>query len=115
MKFPIILNGVEKLVDGTSASTPVRFFFLCSSSNSRLTANIQVVAAIIALLNDYRISNGRPTLGWLNPWLYSRALPGLNDVTSGSNPGCNTQGFEAITGWDPVRSTSYYFFSFDAD
>ena len=37
-------------------------------------------------------------------WLYSRALPGLNDVTSGSNPGCNTQGFPAITGWDPVRS-----------
>ena len=27
MKFPIVLNGVEKLVNGTSASTPVSFFF----------------------------------------------------------------------------------------
>ncbi|KAF8258774.1 hypothetical protein EI94DRAFT_1814614 [Lactarius quietus] len=26
----------------------------------------------------------------------------MNDITSGSNPGCNTPGFSAIGGWDPV-------------
>ncbi|KAF8265081.1 peptidase S8/S53 domain-containing protein [Lactarius quietus] len=26
----------------------------------------------------------------------------LNDITSGSNPGCNTNGFSAGVGWDPV-------------
>ncbi|KAH8984337.1 hypothetical protein EDB92DRAFT_1763589, partial [Lactarius akahatsu] len=51
------------------------------------------VAAVISLLNDYRISHGKKLLGFLNPWLYSdgRACP--NDITSGSNLGCNTPGF----------------------
>merc|ERR1711865_772799 len=26
----------------------------------------------------------------------------FNDVTKGSNPGCDTQGFPAAKGWDPV-------------
>ncbi|KAH9035171.1 subtilisin-like protein [Lactarius deliciosus] len=30
------------------------------------------------------------------------AVEGLNDITSGSNPGCNTDGFSAVPGWDPV-------------
>ncbi|KAH9015098.1 subtilisin-like protein [Lactarius pseudohatsudake] len=59
-------------------------------------------AGIISLLNDYRISIGRPPLGFLNVWLYGICLGGLNDITSGSNPGCNTNGFSAVPGWDPV-------------
>ncbi|KAH9035142.1 subtilisin-like protein [Lactarius deliciosus] len=53
---------------------------------------------IISLLNDYRISNGKAPLGFLNIWLYGICLGGLNDITSGSNPGCNTDGFSAIPG-----------------
>ncbi|KAH9161763.1 subtilisin-like protein [Lactarius sanguifluus] len=83
LEFPIILDSNVDLVSGTSASTPV-------------------VAGIISLLNDYLISQGRPPLGFLNPWLYGVGLSGLNDITSGSNPGCNTDGFPAIIGWDPV-------------
>ncbi|KAJ7245337.1 family S53 protease-like protein [Mycena rebaudengoi] len=42
-------------------------------------------------------------LGFLNPFLYSAAgRAALNDVTSGTNPGCNTNGFSARVGWDPV-------------
>ena len=26
----------------------------------------------------------------------------FNDVTKGDNPGCNTRGFPATKGWDPV-------------
>jgi tripeptidyl-peptidase-1 len=26
----------------------------------------------------------------------------FNDITSGNNPGCNTNGFSASKGWDPV-------------
>ncbi|KAH8993819.1 subtilisin-like protein [Lactarius hatsudake] len=63
---------------------------------------VPTAAGIISLLNDYRISIGRPPLGFLNIWLYSLCLPGLNDITSGSNPGCNTDGFSAVPGWDPV-------------
>jgi len=25
-----------------------------------------------------------------------------DDITSGSNPGCGTAGFSAVSGWDPV-------------
>ncbi|KAF8266337.1 peptidase S8/S53 domain-containing protein [Lactarius quietus] len=45
---------------------------------------------------------GKPPLGFLNPWLYGGGLAGLNDITSGSNPGCGTNGFPAIVEWDPV-------------
>ncbi|KAH9164752.1 subtilisin-like protein [Lactarius sanguifluus] len=83
MDFVIILDDELKLVDGTSCSVPV-------------------IAGIISLLNDYQLSKNRPVLGFLNPWLYSTASQGFNDITSGSNPGCDTDGFSAVPGWDPV-------------
>ncbi|KAF8262584.1 subtilisin-like protein [Lactarius quietus] len=81
--FRVFLNGIEGPDAGTSGATPI-------------------FAGIISLLNDYRISNGMPPLGFLNPWLYSGGFTGLNDITRGSNPGCGTGGFAAIVGWDPV-------------
>ncbi|KAH9029489.1 subtilisin-like protein [Lactarius pseudohatsudake] len=83
MDFRIILNTRATEIHGTSCSTPT-------------------AAGIISLLNDYRISNGRAPLGFLNVLLYGRCLGGLVDITSGSNPGCNTDGFSAVPGWDPV-------------
>ncbi|OBR08159.1 Pro-kumamolisin [Colletotrichum higginsianum IMI 349063] len=79
--FPVVWNGTSHLLDGTSASAPT-------------------FAAIIALINDALLAEGRPSLGFLNPWLYSSALPGLRDVTIGSNRGCGTMGFPAVEGWD---------------
>ncbi|KAH9021457.1 subtilisin-like protein [Lactarius pseudohatsudake] len=72
-------------VDGTSCAVPI-------------------AAGIVSLLNDYRLSKGRPPLGFLNYWLYDYDIAdlGLNDITYGSNPGCYTDGFSADTGWDPV-------------
>ena len=66
---------------------------------------LQIMAGVISLLNDYQLSRGKPPLGFLNPWLYGQGRAGLNDIKSGSNPGCNTDGFTAIRGWDPVRPT----------
>ncbi|KAH9173729.1 peptidase S8/S53 domain-containing protein [Lactarius sanguifluus] len=83
MRIPFFYRGREIIGRGTSCSTPI-------------------VAGIISLLNDHRLSQGRPPLGFLNPWLYDGGLNGLNDIVSGSNPGCNTDGFSAIAGWDPV-------------
>ena len=62
----------------------------------------QVFAAVVSLLNDARIAAGLSTLGFLNPWLYAKGLEGLNDIIGGNNPGCGTDGFEAVEGWDPV-------------
>ncbi|KAH8992326.1 subtilisin-like protein [Lactarius hatsudake] len=65
---------------------------------------VPIAAGIVSLLNDYRLSKGETPLGFLNFWLYGDGISdlGLNDVTSGSNPGCNTDGFSSSTGWDPV-------------
>jgi len=75
----------------------------CPSTNILLTASVQTVAGIIALLNDFMISEGKSPLGFLNPFLYGDGLEGLNDIRSGSNPGCGTDGFTADLGWDAVR------------
>lgn len=79
----IVVNGTPGTVDGTSCSSPI-------------------FASVIALLNDRLIAAGKPTLGFLNPFLYSTGASALNDVTTGDNPGCGTNGFPATTGWDPV-------------
>jgi tripeptidyl-peptidase-1 len=76
-----VWNGTTKVVDGTSASAPI-------------------FAAIVALLNDALLAQGKPTLGFLNPWLYSVGFKGFVDVTEGSTKGCGTSGFPAMTGWD---------------
>ena len=60
-------------------------------------------ASVVSLLNDRLAAAGKSALGFLNPLLYSDAgRAALNDVTSGSNPGCFSNGFPAKTGWDPV-------------
>jgi tripeptidyl-peptidase-1 len=80
--LPIINAGVVTGVAGTSCSSPV-------------------FAATIGLLNDLLFAKGKAPLGFLNPWLY--ANPGMfNDITTGNNGGCNTNGFSAKAGWDPV-------------
>jgi tripeptidyl-peptidase I len=67
------------------------------------------VAGLISLLNDYRLSMGKPPLGFLNIWLYGDARLGFNDIKDGSNPGCGTEGFSAVPGWDPVRPSMLEF------
>ena len=97
--FRVIDQGMDKGYRGTSCAAP--------------TFN-----GIIALLNSARVSSGLPTLGFLNPWIYSIGRFGLNDITSGASTGCNGLGrfnsgangspviagasWEAASGWDPV-------------
>ncbi|KAF8263762.1 peptidase S8/S53 domain-containing protein [Lactarius quietus] len=83
LNFPFIMHNELFIADGTSFATPT-------------------TAGIISLLNDYLLSTDRPPLGFLNPLLYGPLRLAMNDITYGSNPGCNTPGFDAIPGWDPV-------------
>lgn len=82
--FNVIKNGKDELLDGTSCASPT-------------------FASVVALVNDKLISAGQAPLGFLNPFLYSNPSA-LNDITSGDNPGCNTNGFPAASGWDPVST-----------
>ncbi|KAF8912397.1 peptidase S8/S53 domain-containing protein [Mucidula mucida] len=80
--FLIVLNETVGSIDGTSASSPT-------------------AAGVISLVNDYLLSTNRAPLGFLNPLIYKNAWA-FNDITNGTNPGCGTDGFSAMAGWDPV-------------
>ncbi|CDO74350.1 hypothetical protein BN946_scf184645.g6 [Trametes cinnabarina] len=79
----IVVGGGTGLVVGTSCSSPI-------------------FASVVALLNDGLATAGKPLLGFLNLFLYSTGALALNDITTGNNPGCNTNGFPARARWDPV-------------
>lgn len=60
-----------------------------------------IFSSAVALINDQLIAAGKSPLGFLNPLIY-QSPSAFNDITSGSNPGCNTNGFPTASGWDPV-------------
>src|SRR3569833_142248 len=65
------------------------------------SASAPIVAPLITLLNEERLEAGKGPIGFLNPTLYAHPEM-LNDITSGNNPGCGTDGFHTAPGWDPV-------------
>jgi len=86
-----VIGGQTYQVSGTSAASPV-------------------FAGMISLINGLRLSQGKSSLGFINPSLYSNAAD-FHDITSGTNnccagaPGsatCCKYGFTATTGWDPT-------------
>ena len=101
-------------MDGTTCSVTVRHSLLPATStpchlfsSTQLNTNFQTVAGMVSLLNDFLISHDREPLGELNALLYllnNQENEGINDVITGNNPGCGTDGFNATTGWDPVRA-----------
>jgi len=82
--YVVIVDGAFTLVYGTSASAPV-------------------VGSMITLINDALLAHGKSTVGFINPMIYDpRFACAFHDITTGSNPGCGTNGFPAAEGWDPV-------------
>ncbi|ORY68727.1 peptidase S8/S53 domain-containing protein [Pseudomassariella vexata] len=95
--FQVITQGRTISVGGTSASAPT-------------------FAGIVSLLNNARIRDGQPALGFLNPWLYNDASSGFTDIVDGGSQGCSGRdiysglptpyvpgaGWNATEGWDPV-------------
>lgn len=92
---PVFFQGRLVMAGGTSSSSPI-------------------AAGLIALLNGERLIRGLPSLGFLNPWLYSvyEEQPQIvQDVLVGNNSGGNQllppeqnrncpQGLHALPGWD---------------
>lgn len=96
-RFRVVDKGRVISVGGTSASAPV-------------------FASVVALLNNARIAAGKPSLGFLNPWIYQQGYKGLNDIVRGGSTGCIGRSiysgypaplvpyasWNATEGWDPV-------------
>ncbi|KAJ6045022.1 uncharacterized protein N7446_003224 [Penicillium canescens] len=98
--YQVITAGNTSASGGTSAAAPT-------------------FAGIIGLLNDARLRAGKPVLGFLNPFLYSKGFKALNDITAGASYGCGGidpqsnravpgsliipgAHWNATEGWDPV-------------
>ena len=80
-------SGRVLAVGGTSASAPC-------------------FAAVVSLLNEHRLQNGKKQLGYLNPFLYKN-IAAFTDITKGTNAigrgnGPIKYGFNATKGWDPA-------------
>ncbi|KIJ38024.1 hypothetical protein M422DRAFT_259419 [Sphaerobolus stellatus SS14] len=68
---------------------------------SSTAASIPIFVSAIAYINAHLAAAKLPPVGFLNPVLYHS--PGaFNDIKKGSNPGCSTNGFPALAGWNPV-------------
>jgi hypothetical protein len=70
----------------------------------------QITAAIIALLNDARLRAGKPTLGFLNPWIYSSGYKGFTDITAGQSNGCNSNNTQTGAAVNGVSHTYQHHF-----
>eukprot|EP00947_MAST-08B_sp_MAST-8B-sp1_P005157 g5157.t1 len=81
--FRLLSLGSYGCLSGTSAATPV-------------------FAGMISLLNDELVSQGKPTVGFINPALYQAGAIGF-DITVGNNKGQHCPaGFNAEVGFDAV-------------
>jgi len=97
VRYHVFDNNRDVQVSGTSASAPT-------------------FAALISLLNSARLARGLPSLGFLNPWLYTIGQVGLTDIVHGGSTGCTGRdiytglptpfvpyaSWNATPGWDPV-------------
>ncbi|KAL4740067.1 peptidase S8/S53 domain-containing protein [Aspergillus similis] len=98
--YIIVDHGKTYHIGGTSASAPV-------------------FAAIVSRLNAARLKDGKPRLGFLNPWLYSLNQTGFTDIVDGGSVGClGGPGVEvpyaswnATPGWDPVTGLGTPFYN----
>ncbi|KAL2865847.1 S53 family peptidase [Aspergillus lucknowensis] len=98
--YLIVDHGETYKTGGTSASAPV-------------------FAAIVSRLNAARLSEGKPRLGFLNPWLYSLNQTGFTDIVEGGSRGCLGEfgaevpyaSWNATPGWDPVTGLGTPFYN----
>ena len=86
--FAVLVSGKTQSVGGTSAAAPT-------------------FSAVVSLLNEHQLSQGKKTLGFLNQWIYQSAHQNPNtffDVTQGNNHHgcCGLTGFNCRAGWDPA-------------
>lgn len=82
-------------------ATATSFPFSTPIKDSGTSVATPAWAAILAMLNEERRRVGKGSVGFVNPVLYKHPEV-FTDITRGSNPGCGTDGFHAVKGWDPV-------------
>ena len=85
--YQVFVGGTIEPVGGTSASSPA-------------------FAGLVSLINEARMTAGKPAMGFLNPFLYQNE-DAFTDITQGSNKiGRGGEklpyGYNCSAGWDPA-------------
>jgi subtilase family serine protease len=98
--------------NGPDVAANANFTFYVCADQTTCTANdyggtsfaAPMWAGYLALVNQYAVAHGKPTLGFINPALYDIGLSSsydtdFHDITSGSNGYSATTGYDLATGW----------------
>ncbi len=102
----------KTLRNGPDVSANANFTFYVCADQTTCTENYYggtsfaapMWAGYLALVNQQAVANGNPTLGFINPSLYTIGLGSsydsdFHDITSGSNGYSATIGYDLATGW----------------
>ncbi|KAH9018560.1 subtilisin-like protein [Lactarius pseudohatsudake] len=88
-----LFNGSGRALLDVSAQAESFRIFHQGSLVHRTLALAPSVAAFVSLLNDARIAAGKPSLGFLNPLIYTLNDSMTSRPGSGNAAGCGTPGF----------------------
>ena len=102
----------KSLRNGPDVSANSNFTFYVCADQTTCSANeyggtsfaAPMWAGYLALVNQQSVANGNPTLGFINPAIYTIGLGSnydtdFHDITSGSNGYAATKGYDLVTGW----------------
>jgi kumamolisin len=106
-------KGSTTLRNGPDVAANANFTFYTCADQTTCEANefggtsfaAPMWAGFVALLNQQLVSQGKATIGFLNPTIYSENVTsaystGFHDITSGKSGSFSaTTGYDLVTGW----------------
>ncbi len=100
------ISNLRIVVDVAAAASPSSPYWVYYNAQWLLYGGTSfaspVWAGIMVVINDYRVSNGLPRVGYFNPTLYTDAgvQATFRDITSGATPDFSSgPGWDVPTGW----------------
>jgi subtilase family serine protease len=112
-------KGSTTLRNGPDVSANANFTFYVCADQTTCTANdyggtsfaTPMWAGYIALVNQQLANNGEPTIGFINPTIYSQSVTSayaseFHDITSGTSGSFSAvTGYDLVTGWGSPNGT----------
>jgi subtilase family serine protease len=112
-------RGSTTLRNGPDVSANANFTFYVCADQTTCTANLYggtsfaapMWAGYIALVNQQLAEHGQPTIGFINPTIYSQSLTSsyaseFHDITSGTSGSFSAvTGYDLVTGWGSPNGT----------
>ena len=111
-------KGSTTLRSGPDVAANANFTFYTCANQTTCLANefggtsfaAPMWAGFIALVNQQLVSQGKPTIGFLNPTIYSENVTsaystGFHDITSGKSGSFSAEtGYDLVTGWGSPKA-----------